>query len=496
MRAVIYTRVSTKEQSQEGYSLGAQRDACVQWLMAQGADLAHEFCDAGESARTADRPDFQNLLRVLQHDRSIDALVVHRLDRLARNLEDHASIRALLRELGVTLFSVTELLEQTPSGRLVESVLASLAEYYSGNLALEIRKGQLQKLKSGWWPARAPIGYRNVRGTGERREAKVEIDPTQGPLVREAFDLYATGRWPLSALQAHLAEKGLGNDGVPLARSRLASTLANPFYVGTLRWKGVDFPGNHDPLVTTELFDRVQEAIAQNRNGSRSRRNEHHMSGLVYCGVCGSRLCFTIAKKRFEYFFCLGRQRNKASCPSTHVPAGVVDELVADVEQCSRMPVDTLTKLNHAVNAESERRIALNHDTRQQARGELGHLSARKQRLLAAYLGDAISLDDYKAEQSRISASIQRAERLVHLDEERMALARDAIRTALTDLSATTRRPSRARRHRIIQSIHIAADAVTDVRYNEPYAQVLGGSSNDRLVEVMGLEPTTSTLRT
>jgi DNA invertase Pin-like site-specific DNA recombinase len=77
-------------------------------------------------------------------------------------------------------------------------MLASLAEFYSGNLSLEIRKGQGQKLKSGWWPAQAPTGYRNVRGSGERREATVEVDPVKGPLVRQAFELYATGDWPLS----------------------------------------------------------------------------------------------------------------------------------------------------------------------------------------------------------------------------------------------------------------------------------------------------------
>jgi site-specific DNA recombinase len=149
MRCVTYLRVSTREQADKGLSIPAQRQACVRHVRDQGWDLVDEYSDRGESARTADRPQLQGLLARIQHDADIDAVVVHKLDRLARNMEDHVAIRTLLRRRGVTLVSITENVEETASGRLVEGIHALMAEFYSANLAAEARKGMAEKAKTG-----------------------------------------------------------------------------------------------------------------------------------------------------------------------------------------------------------------------------------------------------------------------------------------------------------------------------------------------------------
>jgi DNA invertase Pin-like site-specific DNA recombinase len=151
VKAVIYLRVSTKEQAEEGYSIPAQAGACRRFIADRGWELADEYIDRGESARTADRPQLQAMLARLAEDPGIEALVVHKLDRLARNLEDHAAVRAALRKAGVQLHSVTESLEDSASGKLVEGILASIAEFYSANLGQEIRKGLDQKAAQGGW---------------------------------------------------------------------------------------------------------------------------------------------------------------------------------------------------------------------------------------------------------------------------------------------------------------------------------------------------------
>jgi site-specific DNA recombinase len=179
MRCVIYLRVSTKEQADKGLSIPAQRQACVRHVRDQGWDLVDEYSDRGESARTADRPQLQALLARIQHDSDIDAVVVHKLDRLARNMEDHIAIRALLRRRGVALVSITENLEETASGRLVEGIHALMAEFYSANLAAEARKGMAEKAKQGGWPHQAPIGYQNKRESiGGRRVAYIVPTPS------------------------------------------------------------------------------------------------------------------------------------------------------------------------------------------------------------------------------------------------------------------------------------------------------------------------------
>lgn len=136
MRCVIYRRVSTREQAEkgegtEGFSIPAQREACARRIADAGWSITDEYADRGESARTADRPALKALLARIAEDRDVDAVVVHKLDRLARNMEDHVAIRALLRQRGVALVSVTENLEESASGRLVEGIHALMAEFYS-----------------------------------------------------------------------------------------------------------------------------------------------------------------------------------------------------------------------------------------------------------------------------------------------------------------------------------------------------------------------------
>jgi site-specific DNA recombinase len=234
VKAVIYLRVSTKEQVEEGYSIPAQAEACRRFVADNGWELGDEYVDRGESARSADRPQLQAMLARLADDPSIDCLVVHKLDRLARNLEDHAAVRAALRKAGVQLHSVTETLEDSASGKLVEGILASIAEFYSANLGQEIRKGMDQKAAQGGWPVRAPFGYRNVRrdGPGRRGESVLEPDP-QAPLVEWAFERYSTGGLSLTTLTEALAAKGLRNRlGNPPGISAVHRMLRNPVYAG------------------------------------------------------------------------------------------------------------------------------------------------------------------------------------------------------------------------------------------------------------------------
>lgn len=314
MKAVIYLRVSTKEQAEEGYSIPAQAEACRRFTADRGWELADEFVDRDESARTADRPQLQAMLTRLAEGPSIDCLVVHKLDRLARNLEDHAAVRAALRKAGVQLHSVTETLEDSASGKLVEGILASIAEFYSANLGQEIRKGLDQKAAQGGWPGRAPFGYRNVRRDtpGRRGESVLEPDQ-QSPLVVWAFERYATGELSLAALTEALAEKGLRNRlGNPPGKSAIHGMLRNPVYAGIVRWKDIDREGTHPPLVSRELFDKVQTVLdAHSSGGERSWKHDHYLKGTLVCAECGSKMYYVVAKGRFGYFRCIGRNTGR-----------------------------------------------------------------------------------------------------------------------------------------------------------------------------------------
>ncbi|HZW45835.1 MAG TPA: recombinase family protein, partial [Dermatophilaceae bacterium] len=259
--AVSYLRVSTRGQAErggtdEGFSIPAQREANARKADELGAGIVREFVDAGESARSADRDGLQDMLVFIQATR-VQFCIVHKLDRLARNRADDVHIHQALLAAGVTLVSATESIDQTPSGMLMHGIMSSIAEFYSRNLATEVTKGLHQKLAQGGTPMRAPIGYRNVRKIdGQGREVRtVEVDPERAPLIRWAFERYATGETSVAGLLRDLTARGLvtvpspKRPSKPLGRNTLYSLLTNPYYAGVIRYKGGLHPGAHEPIV-------------------------------------------------------------------------------------------------------------------------------------------------------------------------------------------------------------------------------------------------------
>jgi site-specific DNA recombinase len=186
--AVVYLRVSSKEQAEkggeaEGYSIPAQREACKRKAESLSAFVVEEFVDRGESAKTADRPELKRLLDYV-NEHPVKYAIVHKVDRLARNRADDVAINLALTHAGVELVSVSENIDQTPSGLLLHGIMSSIAEFYSRNLANEVLKGITQKAKNGGTPGKAPLGYLNVRKIESGREIRtVEIDPVRAPLM-------------------------------------------------------------------------------------------------------------------------------------------------------------------------------------------------------------------------------------------------------------------------------------------------------------------------
>ena len=150
LRAVIYLRVSTREQAEtdldtEGFSIPAQREACIRKAHELGAEVVEEYCDKGASAKSADRPALQAMLRRLREERDIDICLVHKVDRLARSRADDVTINLAIHQAGARLVSVSENIDETPSGKLLHGIMATMAEFYSSNLATEASKGMHQK---------------------------------------------------------------------------------------------------------------------------------------------------------------------------------------------------------------------------------------------------------------------------------------------------------------------------------------------------------------
>ena len=272
---------------------------------------------SGEPCSSFDAPRFVTSLRRKLPDAlcncrrkenadRIDYVIVHKVDRLARNRGDDIDIMRVLHECGVQLVSASESIDDTPAGMLLHGIMSSIAEFYSQNLAAEVKKGMGQKVKNGGTIGRAPLGYLNVRRVDEkgREERTVVLDEERAPLIKLAFEEYATGNWTVADLAEHLAACGLTTratpkiPSVPINAKALNKVLVNPYYKGVTTYQGVEQAGRHEPIVSPEVWDKVQRILASHLNGERTRQHPHFLKSSVYCAACGSRLIISNERKK------------------------------------------------------------------------------------------------------------------------------------------------------------------------------------------------------
>ncbi|HQZ84924.1 MAG TPA: recombinase family protein, partial [Actinomycetota bacterium] len=421
--AVSYLRVSTKEQAEkggkeEGFSIPAQRDANLHKANQLGAVVVEEFVDAGESAKKADRPALQRMIRyVKQH--KVAYCIVHKVDRLARNRADDVAIHFALQEAGVMLVSATENIDETPSGMLLHGIMSTIAEFYSRNLATEVVKGMTQKAMTGGTPSKAPVGYLNTLERDElgREVRSIALDADRAPLVKWAFEAYASGNYSLAGLRTELVKRGLTTSPTPrrpsrsIALSSVHRMLQNPYYKGDVVYRGVRYDGAHDRLVEPEVWYQVQSVLsAHNSSGDRTQKHDHYLKGSVYCRECGSRLMINNTKARngaiYPYFVCLGRHQKRTDCTQAAILVSDVEDLIVDYYE--RIQISPVTKdaLRGMLHHELDRLTASSSTEAADLTRRRTQIIDEQDRLLEAHLKEALSLEQFAKFQDKLRAEL------------------------------------------------------------------------------------------
>ncbi|GAB7143508.1 recombinase family protein [Mycobacterium riyadhense] len=441
--AIIYLRVSTARQANkdgeaEGYSIPAQRAACIKKARDLGAAVIEEYVDAGASARSADRAGLQRMLVRLGDLSlpSVDFVIVHKLDRLARDRADDVAILLDIRKAGATLVSVSEQIDETPAGTLMHGIVASFAEFYSKNLSTEAKKGLEEKVRRGGTPGVAPIGYLNTTRRIDGTEVKsVIVDESRAPHIQWAFAQYATGEWSITALRDALEERGLKTRdtlkyrGQPLSRAQVHRMLTQPYYKGLIRFKGMLFDGKHEPLVDEVTWQSVQEILAGRRiAGDRSWRHSHYLKsgGNLRCARCGGKIGYGWSRGKggkYDYFFCLGRHTGRTSCDLPYLPAAAVEHKITSIWSHIRFSAKTLADIETQAVADFEVLLGQQEKLATEQRTRLIQLERQKSKLIDAYMADALPVEDLKLRQTQVATEIADARRLIaEADIERTEL--------------------------------------------------------------------------
>ena len=262
--AVMYLRVSTPEQA-DPLNLRNQEAGCRRLADQRGITVAEVILGPGESGRTADRPSFVRLLSYCKSNRRrIGYVIVESLSRFARNVADQGAAIAELRENGVTLLSVAEPnVDDTAAGRMAAGVHGVFNQYFSDALSEKMKDRSAASVRAGRWPWAAPIGYFNDLKQSGGANIKPEC-PATAPLIREAFELYATGEHTKIQVLKIVTEKGLKTKrGQSLTAQTFDALLRKPIYARWVYSSSVAVPikGLHTPIVSQELFDACRECF-------------------------------------------------------------------------------------------------------------------------------------------------------------------------------------------------------------------------------------------
>jgi site-specific DNA recombinase len=350
--AVVYARVSSEEQVQ-GYSIQAQLRACREWAEKHGYRVAKEYLDEGYSAsrHLEKRESFKEMLSdAASKSHPFDLVVVHKLDRFSRDSLESFTSKAILKRHRVRLISVQEPVvgSDAPEDAFMEHILVGMAEFYSKNLAREIRKGLTERIRQGFLVFRPPYGYR--REVVEKREGQKRIRTISRPVVDEAAAAVVRRIFELSDRGVGYKEitNILNNEGLRTGKGRRFASnhiywiLRNKAYVGVLEYnfrprygavEPMTIPGFYPLIIEQQLFDRVEKKLClstANWQNSFANRTTYLLSGLVVCEACGRRYLGTAAKGGKFHYYCCGSylKGGKNTCAARLINKNKLESLV------------------------------------------------------------------------------------------------------------------------------------------------------------------------
>jgi len=276
VRAVLYVRVSSKDQEKEGFSIPAQRRVLREYATSRGLVITQEFEDV-ETAKSSGRTGFNQMLAYLaRHQRACRTILVEKTDRLYRNLKDWVTLDGLDLEIHFVKENAIVSPNSRSSEKLMHGMKVLMARNYIDNLSEETRKGMTEKARAGIYPSYAPVGYRNTDSPDGKRV--IISDPNTAPLITELFGRFATGRYSLKALVRELNREGFKLRGRDLHSSVVHQILRKRLYSGDFDWDGTRYEGLHEPLVT-------RECIAASRWRSRSSMSACLRPSNDFCSV-------------------------------------------------------------------------------------------------------------------------------------------------------------------------------------------------------------------
>jgi DNA invertase Pin-like site-specific DNA recombinase len=364
-RAALYIRVSTEDQLE--FSPDAQKRALLEYAKRNNFIIEENYIyiDEGISGRNAkNRPAFQQMIKIAKSKPiPFDIILVHKFDRFARSREDSVVYKALLRrECKIQVISITEQFEDDKFSVIMEAMLEAMAEYYSLNLADEVKKGMTEKAKRGGFMARCPLGYKIVE-----KGKLPQIVPEEAEIIKLIFHKFVNEDYTYQQIINYLNDSGFhSKNGNRFEKRNIKYILQNPLYAGYTRWnyrknsklnpsdEWIIAKGSHEAIISKETFDhavakvkKIQEMYDIKHRPSNEYK--HWLSGMMKCAYCGGAMTYTPGSKNYAYYRCNKRLKGSCDTPNSlslqKLEKAILEKLKSDIAQIDSLDVEQIQSI-------------------------------------------------------------------------------------------------------------------------------------------------------
>ena len=445
-RALIYLRVSTLDQARKELPIESQRSRCLEFAKSKELrvdEVNDVYVDRGISGRSlGSRVGLQELLKRCKQDKSVTAVIFYDISRLARNLLDYQLLRQQLQNNGVSVLSATEAIsgDDTPSGWMIENMVAMFAEFRSRQDGEKIKNSMRSKAENGIYPGYARYGYKNVQEQMSSAKSKrwMEPDEKQAPWVQKCHSLFATGLYTLDELASKLEADGME----PPKRGKLHASLIHQIlrddlYIGVIRWGGVvNYEGKHKHLISKDLFRKNQSLLdARNAGACRKRKYFYILrSAGAVCGECGAKLSagfHTGKSKRYERYSCSKKIAGKRiTCSQSVVPVKEVEKSFENVFKRIQLSDSFAIKLKKRIKEVLDRDNETDKKLYNSLSEKLTNNRESQKRLLEKYAEGKIdedmyevAINKYKETEIQLKDEVQRLDNRLNQVQEVLEIA-------------------------------------------------------------------------
>ncbi|HBP01604.1 MAG TPA: hypothetical protein DD454_05360 [Candidatus Moranbacteria bacterium] len=399
MKAIILARVSTEEQKEAGNSLPAQIERLMSYCKRKGFQIAKKF-NLEESAYKSNRDEFDKLIEEVKKASKKEKVAVcfDKVDRLSRSIFDKRVNllyeMALADRIELHFASEGQVINNQMSAteKFQFGMSLGLAKYYSDAISDNVKRAYEQKIRNGEWIGQAYLGYKNI--TLENDKKDVIQDEDKAFFIKKMFSYYATGDFSMKELSKKMFAEGLrSRKGVKVSTSQVNNILRNPFYHGTMMIKGVPYPHRYEPLISKQLFERVQEAInGYNRQNFKRTNKPYVFRGLIKCSECGCSITPELQKGHI-YYHCTNYHGNcKNVCWLRE------EELLGQIKemfQSLKLEPDALEKLKDELRASHENEQEYYEQNLNNIKRQLGQIDTRLNIIYDDRLDGRISPAEY-----------------------------------------------------------------------------------------------------